>query len=601
MDKIRLLSSNVPNHLKEAVTILLKGENFELEDMLPIPLHAIQETADDCLALAISVENKFIAVMSLTAELLEACVNTKGSYEQKYKEVEIALEVAAENKRTAEEQKELSKKAYSEMERSVKEAERAYKESMESMPSGWDLVGMNAVESITSAFSSALSGVCSVATAKIRSRTTREDCDYQDTLAKQLKTESIEAYKTCAFLKPFTDTLVGICTENGKLRNDLKKHEKDFMRIKQNYANASKELKQKKKNPELDQVKDMTDKGIKLFEHLIATTKAMKVDDELVSKLAKDILDLQENITMFDAEGKMRLGGSPTDTVGPNQKQMTLLSSNDGSAAKQAVENARFKIQQSSAQLDHSREKYDKACDKLMADSEKLGKIMADIAKLDIQKVDFETIKSTLSKGIRALGELREQWGKIVRFFQMMSNLIKCSLNTSLKGFLEYAKVSQKSSLEGFPITSLKKDMIYMQAFQAAKIAYVVNMIAGSYVEISNAHLMDRIAGLGKLLGYDPEKEVRELLIEREKLQNGLQQAQASIRELVKKRKTEFETKVATRVRKIKSELENALPPPPPSDRTEERSQKTIQKVMEKVKVAEQDEPEKGLNVDDLI
>ena len=221
------------------------------------------------------------------------------------------------------------------------------------------------------------------------------------------------------------------------------------------------------------------------------------------------------------------------------------------------------KFEQSAAQLDHTRERYDKACDKLMADSDKLGKIMADIAKLDIQKIDFETIKSTLSKGIKALGELREQWDKVVRFFQMMSNLIKCCLNTSLKEFLECAGFTQTGCLKGFfPISSLKKDMIYRHAFQAAKISHVVNMIAGSYVEISNNHLMDRIAGLGKLLGYDPEKEMNELLKEREKLHSGLQTAQKSIVDLVKKRKAEFESKVAARVNKIKTEIENALPPP---------------------------------------
>lgn len=36
------------------------------------------------------------------------------------------------------------------------------------------------------------------------------------------------------------------------------------------------------------------------------------------------------------------------ETVRPNQKQMTISASNDGSAAKHAVENARFKVQQSS-------------------------------------------------------------------------------------------------------------------------------------------------------------------------------------------------------------------------------------------------------------
>ncbi len=38
--------------------------------------------------------------------------------------------------------------------------------------------------------------------------------------------------------------------------------------------------------------------------------------------------------------------------------------------------------------------------------------------------------------------------------------------------------------------------MIYQQAFQAAKVSYLVNMISTSYTEVSNKHVMQQIAGM---------------------------------------------------------------------------------------------------------
>ena len=38
-------------------------------------------------------------------------------------------------------------------------------------------------------------------------------------------------------------------------------------------------------------------------------------------------------------------------------------------------------------------------------------------------------------------------------------------------------------------------DMIYKETFHAAKVAYVVNMMSSSYVQVSKEHIMSRIAG----------------------------------------------------------------------------------------------------------
>lgn len=112
MDQIRLQCSNVDVHIKNAVIFLLRGTPNEVEKILPMVLNKIQKAADDCLQLVNEVEEGFVGLMSLIAELLEASTNTKGVYEKKRKETEIAIQTATTHKARLEEDVEDSKKKY---------------------------------------------------------------------------------------------------------------------------------------------------------------------------------------------------------------------------------------------------------------------------------------------------------------------------------------------------------------------------------------------------------------------------------------------------------------------------------------------------------
>ena len=46
-----------------------------------------------------------------------------------------------------------------------------------------------------------------------------------------------------------------------------------------------------------------------------------------------------------------------------------------------------------------------------------------------------------------------------------------------------------------YTMSHFRKDLIFQQATQAAKISYVVNMVSTSYVKVSQKHIMSRIAG----------------------------------------------------------------------------------------------------------
>ena len=58
-----------------------------------------------------------------------------------------------------------------------------------------------------------------------------------------------------------------------------------------------------------------------------------------------------------------------------------------------------------------------------------------------------------LGKGIKALGELREQWAKLCQFFIMVKNYISVTLNDTVKNFLKYARTGETKRIGGMTVT----------------------------------------------------------------------------------------------------------------------------------------------------
>ena len=74
--------------------------------------------------------------------------------------------------------------------------------------------------------------------------------------------------------------------------------------------------------------------------------------------------------------------------------------------------------------------------------SEELRQFISDNTQLDMKKVDFQKIREILRTGIVKFSELRDQWAKMVLFFQKTSSIIDVCLNTSVTKLCKQLKVS---------------------------------------------------------------------------------------------------------------------------------------------------------------
>uniref|UniRef100_A0A3B1IP08 Uncharacterized protein n=1 Tax=Astyanax mexicanus TaxID=7994 RepID=A0A3B1IP08_ASTMX len=267
-----------------------------------------------------------------------------------------------------------------------------------------------------------------------------------------------------------------------------------------------------------------------------------------VINIIQELLEACVNAEHFYGEELERVERETQTNQTENVKQKK-------SASERASENARFRIEQSRAQLKETMGFYEKSVENMEKNKKELTEILITMRNCEVKEIDFNTTIQMLVKGMDAMGRVKEQWEKMVRFFSMVSNIVKTSLTRTLKDF---ASTSEKTQSLSYNSKLFSKDLLYNQAFQATNIASLGHMISATYTEVSEKYLMDRVSSLGKLMAMDKEKP--EFEQERLQLQNSCDEAQKAILSLVLKNKDDFERKTNARLEKIDKELLAILP-----------------------------------------
>uniref|UniRef100_A0A3P9HBX7 Uncharacterized protein n=1 Tax=Oryzias latipes TaxID=8090 RepID=A0A3P9HBX7_ORYLA len=539
MDQIRIYTASVPGHMKDTIKILFQGNDEIIDKLLPKELENIRTIADECVELADGVEKKYNDVICLIQELLEACINAKHIYGEDLEKVKNKIEENKLREQSAKELNEKYTKAMEAMEKQVGEAQEEFKSSMNSIPTGMEMLGMEMAESI----SQALATMGSAVTKTVDS------------------VSDIAIYSKSAKIPSLTKSILNYINGVESNRGTSEFIRRQFKRISTDIANAPQSLVK-------DKALSLCNDGIAICEELSKYSPDQKLEKKTTEKLIKQTEKLHQGAMHFDSKRKMKFGVpaiAPTPPMMANTESnaefKTVDNAGQKSAAQQASENARFRIEQSREQLKQCREEYNKAVERMERNQKELTDILVDMQNCKIQEINFDTTIKMLVKGMDAMGRVKEQWEKMVRFFQMVANIVKTSLSKNMIQFADKVEDVQTLSYNSKLFT---KDLLYNQAFQASNIASLVHMISGTYCEVSNKYLMDRVSSLGKLMSMDKDKP--EFLQERQKLQNSCKEAQDSILKLVLSNKKEFEKNTDTRMKEIEGGLKAILPAADPEE-----------------------------------
>ncbi len=572
MDQIRFHTAQVPDYMKAAVKILFEGNDEVVKALLPDQLGNIKVIADECLELSIVAEKRFTDVIHIIQELLEACVNAEHFYGEEMAAIKKKIEEGKLREESALETKKRTEKAMSAMENELDEAHESYKKALDSLPTGWEMIGMDFVSGITESVAGIINGVASVISQpgqmKVCSATTAKSGPKSCIKDKESDmVDEINVYSKSAEILKCAQNIQQQLNEKGKGKDidwtnlydqKHKTTKTDF--VANQYERISETLQDIPDCPANKQAQGLCKKGMKICNELATYAPEGKCDKDKCAEIIKEVSALIKSARCFDSKSK-GFTNSPAISQKPPMMSKEENKSENTSPSQRATENARFAIEQSRAQLNKTRETYEKCVENLEKNQKELTDILVTMRNCELKEINFKTTIEMLIKGMDSMGRVKEQWEKMVHFFQMVSNIVKTSLSKTLKNFVS---ISEKIQALSYNAKLFSKDLLYTQASQACNIASLVHMISGTYTDVSNKYLMDRISSLGKLMAMD--KRAPEFENERRQLQNSCDEAQKGILRLVLKNKEEYNQKSTARLERIDQELLAILPAAPPEE-----------------------------------
>ncbi|XP_016122764.1 uncharacterized protein [Sinocyclocheilus grahami] len=567
MDQIRLHTGQVPNYMKTAVKILFQGNEEVVKAHLPDQLDNIRVIADDCLELSDVAKRRFTDVINIIQELLEACVNAEHFYGEELAAIKKKLEESKLREQSANEIKKRTEKAVSAIEKELNQAHESYTEALDSLPSGWEMIGMDFVSGITQSVTGTINGLTSVITQPVNLTTPISDTmgRIKDQEKSNDLVAEINVYSKSAEILNCAQTIQQIMNVNSKDDDidwtklyDQKHKTTNTAFIAKQFERINETLKNIPDCPAKTQAQKLCKDGTEICNQLAKYAPDGKCDKVKSTEIIKEVLDLIKLAHSFDSKSK-DITNSPAISPKPPMMYKEGNKSENMSASQKATENARYKIEQSRAQLNKTRDTYEKCVENLEKNQKELTEILVSMRNCELKEIDFKTTIEMLVKGMDAMGRVKEQWEKMVHFFQMVSNIVKTSLSKTLKNFVS---TSEKTQALSYNAKLFSKDLLYTQASQACNIASLVHMISGTYTDVSSKYLMDRVSSLGKLMAMDKSKP--EFEHERKLLQNGCDEAQKGILRLVLKNKEEYDRKSTARLERIDQEFLAILPAAPP-------------------------------------
>ncbi|XP_046566787.1 uncharacterized protein LOC124275331 [Haliotis rubra] len=606
MEKIHLITNQIPGHARNAVQILLKGSPEELKLALPIPLKRIQLAAKQCTTHAEEVQKQFVDVMATIGELLEACTAAKGDYEDKMKQTEAAVTAAKRAETQIKEQKTKADEELAHMTKTLKDREEDYKKALDDMPGALQVMGMKFFDRYSGAVLMAiqaemnlmigipqaigtgvklLTPVVSGVLDKLKSKTEADPSEHEKPLSDSER-ETIECIKKQT---PEITLIISFLQQYLESFEDKNKQEgtKKYLVVKKaDLERFTTTLKDKCDVPPKAMMLSLLQDLTTLMDSMIDFSKQMGQNPEMITEFRQKLDKVEHTMECVEITD-MRAGHPLAQAPQAAKAQQNSLEIED-----RIIDQVRFKAEKTSQMLKTAEARYDEINQRVQRKNDELMKLVEELSQMDAKEIDFNKIRETLTRGIKALGEVRKQWGGLVTFFERMSNVIQCSLGPTLDTFTETANVGRELQLN-YSFSKLMQDTLYSQAVQASEVSYVVHEVSGTYVDISRDHLMDKISGLGELIALNPETESDLIKEKHSELMEGARKAQHAIQEKVKEKQLDMHERVQARLSQIERGMQAALPPPNPERELQMQRMRAIaQDQREKVVAAAQAEAE---------
>jgi 2-hydroxy-3-keto-5-methylthiopentenyl-1-phosphate phosphatase len=304
------------------------------------------------------------------------------------------------------------------------------------------------------------------------------------------------------------------------------------------------------KNVSQNEVKDMAmgfiDDGKNVcqdLEKMFNNFPAQSLNETDQAQAMKSLGDLADKMKPMVTEGSKLANGMATGQ-GPSMGQVSGDFGGTGG-------NERYQAQLALANLRYAEARSDQIFGEVMKYHEEMKDLVSKMAQLNLEEINFKEILELLKQGIKILGKIREQWGKLVQFFSLVAIRAEVALNQTLVPFVKYAKEAEEMIGEGGMSKEDREfflNLLQEQAQDINKVAYFLYTLSSTYFDVSTKFLMNRLAGLAQILATDNEAERQKLLID---LRNQANEAGEAIKVMSQQRREEYSRLVNARRREL--------------------------------------------------
>ncbi|KAJ7234063.1 hypothetical protein C8J57DRAFT_1380995 [Mycena rebaudengoi] len=618
MQIIQYSSDQMGPAIKDAVTLIYEGTAADVSANFSNNIADLTSLSKKCSDSAQEIEKAFVDISGLAQEMILACTYSLGTTEQAIAQNETQLAVLAVQKKSQQAQLKEAKDTMSVMKNSYLKAESGFESALNDVPSGWDLMGMQVTESMTSLAVAAGNALISRATMTSQaeeaginafSTVVKDETDKDKPeapapapVAPTTSPNGVSSQPNAAALSDPAAPLVQVVLtlvngiemlltggENGK-------PDWDKIRGKDDAKNGAEYIKDSltSQKAELDSSKPISQKlgpdidtALKIVGEVIETAGSIdsSKDDVFATQIdaTKQLVsDLQALVTstnlLLQQPGSTAVGpatapAAPASGATTSGTPSPYATASTG-AVQLAVQNAKMKVDQTRAQLDASRASYEKATARLATQQESIAKTIGDMVHLKFTDATLEKILPVLKRAVGAFAVLRSQFSQIVSFFDSVGALLTDIMAPSVDRWVKTltAAEDQKSKggephLAGITMSAFTRDLIYRQMMPALKVSMLSTKIATVYLEVSAKYIKPALTNVSGMLQFaqsnskaDRERLLAHLAQEQQILATSATAASTHIASEVARNQKTFQASIDARLSTVIDAVKAILP-----------------------------------------
>ncbi|KAK7016404.1 hypothetical protein VNI00_018913 [Paramarasmius palmivorus] len=609
MTRIQNASSQLPQDITTAISAYL-----------PSQLQSILDLTKICVTASKNCEDGFRDIFNLSTELVVACTNQVGTTEQKLNVNNMQLQITQERQKAEEAMVASLKENTDMMKQSFQNAENNFNDAVKNVPSGWDLVGMQVVDSATQLLVSAGNAFISMATIKSQAASAginlvqkatdkvvnntsstgnksgqnngtdnktpvQSAQGTQDAAAALTDPGALQAQRVLTFINILQHLVIG-GPNNGP----------DWERIRGGsmgngglYVKTSLEDIQ----GQLGGAKPLSTDLLPLVQTAITTITsiiqiagtAQSADANALDKFKSIIDQLNTSVQQVVTKANLTLqqtGGSAKGPANATPPTPSTAQSSSNSA-KLAVENAKFAVDQTRANLQAARDAYNHATAQLVQQQEEISTLIGKLTSLKLTNAGLQAMLPVLKQAVGAFSTLQAQFSQITQFFQSVASLVQDVLQPSVSSFT--TTIQQTATLGGVSISAFSRNLIYNQMMLPLRVSMLSQKIAATYLDVSANYILPAQRNVGSMMQFSTDTSdaakaalkgrlnacytiylltlmscKAKLETAQKQLQQQANDASTHIRDLVANDQKTFASSIATRLTAIETTLQPVLP-----------------------------------------